>query len=101
MAAPDNDAVDNEPEENGGSPSAQAPAGPLVPIEGGPPIVPGIQAFRRGDAVLYTVRGEPRQVQELMGQLDKAKVGEVIALISHQAQGEPPPEEETEESAEK
>ncbi len=99
MAAPNRDAMDNEPEENGAPPSARAPAGPLVPIEGGPPIVPGIQAFRRGDAVLYTVRGEPRQVQELMGQLDKAKVGEVIALISHHAQDDPPPEEEADAEA--
>ncbi len=94
MPAPDENTMDNEPEENGGSPSAEAPAGPLVPIEGGPPIVPGIQAFRRGDIVLYTVRGEPSEVQELMGQLDKEQVGEVIALISHHAQDEPPAETE-------
>ncbi len=93
MPAPDKDTMGNEPEETNGPPSAEAPAGPLVPIEGGPPIVPGIQAYRRGDIVLYTVRGEPRQVQELMGQLDNEDVGEVIALISHHAQDEPPPEE--------
>jgi hypothetical protein len=86
--------MDNGPEEANASPSAEAPAGPLVPIEGGPPIVPGIQAFRRGDIVLYTVRGEPSEVQELMGHLDKQQVGEVIALISHHAQDEPPPADE-------
>jgi hypothetical protein len=84
MVSPDKDAADNGP---------GPPAGPLVPLEGGPSIVPGIQAFRRGDVVLYTVRGEPRQVQELMGQLDKAQVGEVIALISHHAPEEAPPDE--------
>ena len=60
-------------------------AGPLIPIEGVSSIVRGIQAFRRGDLILYTVRGEPSEVQELMGQLNRRGVGEVIALIRHQA----------------
>jgi hypothetical protein len=81
-----------DPEETNQPPSAQPPPGPLVPIVGAPAIVPGIQAFRRGNVVLYTVRGEPRQVLELMGRLDKERVGEVVALISHHAQDEPPPE---------
>ena len=97
--------MDRDPEEvnespAAESPSAEAPPGPLVPIVGAPAIVPGIQAFRRGDVVLYTVRGEPRQVQELMGQLDKERVGEVVALISHHAQDDPPPEPEPEQEAE-
>jgi hypothetical protein len=62
----------------------------LVPFYGAPVIAPGIQAYRRGDIILYTVRGEPREVLELMGQLDQQGVGEVVALISHQA-GEPAP----------
>lgn len=84
------------PEETNEPPSAQSPPGPLVPIVGVPAIVPGIQAFRRGNVVLYTVRGEPRQVLELMGRLDKERIGEVVALISHHAQDEPPPEPEEE-----
>ena len=44
----------------------------------------GIQAFRRGDMILYTVRGEPDEVQELVGELNKRGVDEVVALISHQ-----------------
>jgi hypothetical protein len=97
MPAPEESPMDRQAEQTGQSPSAEAVAGPLVPIEGGPPILPGIQAFRRGDIVLYTVRGEPSEVQELMGRLDKEQVGEVIALISHHAQDEPPPAQETEE----
>jgi hypothetical protein len=89
--------MDRDPEESSQSPLEEARPGPLVPIEGGPPIMPGIQAFRRGDIVLYTVRGEPREVQELMGQLDREQVGEVIALISHHAQDEPPDEDDAEE----
>jgi hypothetical protein len=63
--------------------------GALVPFYGVPGINPGIQAFRRGDIILYTVRGEPKEVLELMGHLDRQGVGEVVALISHHA-GEPP-----------
>ncbi len=63
-------------------------AGPLVPLYSSTGIAPGIQAYRRGDTILYTVRGEPAEVQELIGQLDKKGVGEVIALITHSA--EPP-----------
>jgi hypothetical protein len=59
--------------------------GSLVPLYGAPGIVPGIQAFRRGDFILYTIRGEPAKVEELMQQLDKQGVGEVIALIRHPA----------------
>jgi len=87
----------NKPDDIEESPQPEeTPPGPLVPIYGGPDIVPGIQAFRRGDIVLYTVRGEPREVQELMSRLDKEQVGEVIALISHHARDEPVAEEEAE-----
>jgi len=65
-----------------------------VPIHGAPIAPPGIQAFRRGDFILYTVRGEPAKVLELMGQLDRQGVGEVVALISHHAQQRAVPEAE-------
>jgi hypothetical protein len=81
---------DDIPQEEETSPPAS-----LVPIYGGTEIVRGIQAIRRGDAVLYTVRGEPAEVRELMGQLDKEGVGEVVALISHHV--EEPEAEEPEE----
>ncbi len=61
----------------------QRQPGPLVPLYGGTDIVPGIQAFRRGDIVLYTVRGEPELVQELIGRLDREGIGELVAFISH------------------
>ncbi len=70
----------------------QAPA-PLVPLYGSTDIVRGIQAIRRGDAVLYTVRGEPAEVRELMKQLDREGVGEVVALISHHIDAEAPYDE--------
>ena len=76
---------------------AQQPPGPLMPIDGVTSIVRGIQAFRRGDLILYTVRGEPSEVQELMGQLDRRGVGEVIALIRHQALDDGPAEQEEQE----
>ncbi|MFW6188802.1 MAG: hypothetical protein ACOC7T_00075 [Planctomycetota bacterium] len=86
---------DETPEED------QAHAASLVPFYGGTEIVRGIQAIRRGDAVLYTVRGEPSEVRELIGQLDREGVGEVIALISHRLEEAlPPEEEEGEEQAE-
>jgi hypothetical protein len=85
-----------EPEAKGQEQTDEAHAGALVPVYGGTEIVPGIQAFRRGNAILYTVRGEPREVQELMSQLDEAGVDEVIALISHEAQDElAEPDEDT------
>jgi hypothetical protein len=63
------------------------PGGMLMPFQWG--IVHGIQAFRRGEAILYTVRGEPKRVQELISQLDAEGVDEVIAVISHDARGQP------------
>jgi hypothetical protein len=63
----------------------QAQGGALVPFYGVPGVTPGIQAFRRGNIILYTVRGEPKEVQALIGQLDQQGVGEVVALISHRA----------------
>ncbi len=80
-----------ESEDTGGE---EARAGSLVPLYASA-IVPGVQAFRKGDIILYTIRGEPAQVLELVGQLDKEGVEEVVALISHPAQEEQPrPEEE-------
>ncbi len=63
--------------------------GALVPFYGVPTIPEGVQAFRRGNVILYTVRGEPGQVQDLMGRLNKEGVDEVVALISHEAGKEP------------
>lgn len=57
----------------------------LAPIYSPLDVTTGIQAYRRGDMILYTIRGEPRQVQELIGELDRNGVGEVVALVSHRA----------------
>ena len=65
--------------------NAKPQAGPLVPFYDVPGMFRGIQALRRGDMILYTIRGEPEAVIELMAQLDKKGVSEVVALISHQA----------------
>jgi hypothetical protein len=84
------------PVENG---NAESRAGPLVPLYGAPMTAPGIQAFRRGNLILYTVRGEPRKVLELMGRLDEEGISEVVALITHHADGEAiPPAPEPEET---
>jgi hypothetical protein len=80
------DKVPSEPVDVDEPSEIEPHAGSLVPIQGAPAIVPGIQAFRRGDVILYTVRGEPAEVQELMGKLSDDNVGEVVALISHQAE---------------
>jgi len=79
-----------QPEKSDDTGEEQVPAGSLVPLYTSP-IVPGIQAFRRGDIILYTIRGEPAQVLDLIGQLDKDGVDEVVALISHQTQPQEPP----------
>lgn len=57
----------------------------LAPIYSPPDVTRGIQAYRRGDVILYTVRGEPSEVQQLIGELDRRGVGEVVALVSHRA----------------
>ena len=51
--------------------------------------------------ILYTVRGGPAKVQELIGELGRRGVGELVALISHRATGDaadpplaPEPDEE-------
>ena len=60
--------------------------GALVPIDDS--VVKGIQAWRRGDAILYTVRGEPREVGELILELEGQGIDEIIAMISHEAPSE-------------
>jgi len=60
-------------------------AGALVPAYSGLEIARGVQAFRRGEIILYTIRGEPEQVQRLLGELEHRNVGEIVALISHRA----------------
>jgi hypothetical protein len=62
-----------------------SPAGSLVPLSSGMGIVPGVQALRRGDVILYSVRGEPETVKELIGHLGRDGVREVVAFISHRA----------------
>ncbi len=82
-------------------PIDESQPGPLVPIYGGSDIVPGIQAFRRGNMILYSVRGEPDVVKELMGQLHKDGVEEVVAFISHHTEsGQPGAEEEEPDESE-
>ena len=65
----------------------QAPKGSLVPLYSPLDVSRGIQAYRRGDVILYTVRGEPRKVQELIGELDRRGVSELVALVSHRVTG--------------
>ncbi|MHC4479430.1 MAG: hypothetical protein ACYS8K_06455 [Planctomycetota bacterium] len=94
---------DTEPSDRPQSPIAddetEGRGGSLVPFYGVPGISPGLQAFRRGEMILYTVRGEPAKVVELMGKLDQQGVGEVVALISHRAEERiPPPEQQGEDT---
>ncbi|HOX38229.1 MAG TPA: hypothetical protein PL033_09595 [Candidatus Brocadiia bacterium] len=44
----------------------------------------GVQGYRRGDTVVYTVRGDPEEVVRLVQELKKWGVPEVVALVSHQ-----------------
>jgi len=67
--------------------------GALVPIDDS--VVKGIQAWRRGDAILYTVRGEPKEVGELILELEGQGIDEIIAMISHEA----PPEDAVPDAA--
>jgi hypothetical protein len=62
-----------------------APRASLVPLYSPLDVTRGIQAYRRGDMILYTVRGEPGKVQELIGELDRRGVEELVALVSHRA----------------
>ena len=61
----------------------------LVPLDHQANISEGIQAYRRGNQIIYTVRGEPEVIKELMSELDRNGVGQVVALISHPNSGEP------------
>jgi len=61
--------------------------GSLVPLYSPLDVTRGIQAYRRGDIILYTVRGEPSKVQELIGELDRRGVSELVALVSHRVAG--------------
>ena len=76
----------SEPQDMEKAEAGDAHAGALVPFHAG--IVRGVQAIRQGQAILYTVRGEPKQVQELITQLDADGVEEVIAVISHETRDE-------------
>ncbi len=55
----------------------------LVPLYSPLDVSKGLQAYRRGDMILYTVRGKPEKVQELISELDGRGVNEVVALVSH------------------
>lgn len=57
----------------------------LAPVYSPLDVTRGIQAYRRGDMILYTIRGEPSEVLELIGELDRRGVSEVVALVSHRA----------------
>jgi len=70
--------------------SAQSAA--LVPLYSPLDVTWGIQAYRRGDMVLYTIRGEPKKVEQLVRELDRRGVSEVVALVSHRAVGLDPAE---------
>ncbi|MFP4028547.1 MAG: hypothetical protein ACLFWL_12210 [Candidatus Brocadiia bacterium] len=55
----------------------------LVPLYSPLDVSVGLQAYRRGDMILYTIRGEPAKVQELIQELDERGTEEVVALVSH------------------
>ncbi len=57
----------------------------LVPLYSPLDVPRGMQAHRRGDVILYTVRGEPEKVRELINELDGRGVKELVALVSHRA----------------
>lgn len=57
-----------------------------MPLYGG--VVDGIQAYRRGEDVVYSVQGRPEDVRQLLDLLERDGVEDVVALISHR-----PPEE--------
>jgi hypothetical protein len=67
--------------------SGAAEAHTLAPMVQRGDIASGIQAFRRGEMVIYTVRGDPETVRELMSELERQGVGPVVALVSHPAEG--------------
>ena len=79
--------------ERNGKEDAQSPSASLVPLYSGLDVAHGVQAYRRGNAILYTIRGEPKDVEQLMHELDKHNVREVVALISHPASQENHPQE--------
>ncbi|MGD2174334.1 MAG: hypothetical protein PVJ27_02940 [Candidatus Brocadiaceae bacterium] len=90
----------SDSEDTDRTPTEDAPAGSLVPVYGSTDIVPGIQAFRRGGMVLYTVRGEPELVRQLLGRLGEDGVEEVVAFISHRQEERESEEEGPGEAAE-
>ncbi len=65
-------ATNNEPRKDDRPGESRA----LVPVYSPLDVKRGIEAYRRGDVILYTVRGEPREVQALIGELDRRGVQE-------------------------
>jgi hypothetical protein len=57
----------------------------LVPLYSPLDVTKGIQAYRRGDMILYTIKGEPEKVQELIGELNNTGVDELVAFVSHRS----------------
>ncbi len=55
----------------------------LVPLYSPLDVSKGLQAYRRENVILYTVRGEPSKIQELIDELDGRGVNDVVALVSH------------------
>jgi len=73
-------------------PQAPAMAGALVPVYAPLDVPMGLQAYRRGEVILYRVRGEPAKAVELLNELDRRGVNEVVALVSHRVRSEEPAE---------
>jgi len=90
-------AKSKNPAQNGEKGPAEAS---LVPLYSPLDVTRGIQAYRRGDVILYTVRGEPSKVQELVGELGRRGVSEVVALVSHAAPEAEPDLEDVPEDVE-
>lgn len=57
----------------------------LVPLYSPLDVSRGLQAYRRGNVVLYTVRGEPAKIMELIEELDSHGINEIVALVSHRS----------------
>jgi hypothetical protein len=69
----------------------------LVPLYSPLDVSRGLRGYRRGNMILYTVRGRPDEVMDLIDELKGRGVGEIVALVSHRAgdadEDEPPAED--------
>ncbi len=73
----------NDPPEN--NDAEQEHPHSLVPMSSPFDATRGIRAYRRGPTIVYTVRGEPDEVMELIGELKGRGVREIGAFVFHQA----------------